>query len=303
MVSVIIPTYNREKTILRAVSSVLNQTYGDLELIVVDDCSTDKTEEIVKSIEDSRVIFVKLEKNSGACVARNTGIAMARGEYIAFQDSDDEWLSNKLEKQLEYLNKTGADVTFHKVRQHFPDSDELNYFPHKEESGFVSHLEISNISLVTTQSIVGKKEVFGHYLFDPAVKKMQDYDWAVRASKEYKFYYISEILVEQYHQNESLSAQGYEVVIRMRQYFLEKYKEEMADNPAFELFHLRAIAQCKTLIGENAADDFRRCYEISGDRRDLMRHVLCKSKILYLIYKLKLLRARKRDVMNHSEKK
>lgn len=99
MVSVIIPSYNRENTIVRAVNSVLNQTYKDIEVIVVDDCSKDRTLELLSSIKDERLKFFKLEKNSGACVARNFGIEKANGEFIAFQDSDDEWLPEKLKSR------------------------------------------------------------------------------------------------------------------------------------------------------------------------------------------------------------
>ena len=96
MVSVIIPSYNREKTIKRAVESGLNQTYKDIEVIVVDDCSSDKTIEILTSIKDKRFSYYKLDKNSGACVARNLGIEKVKGDYIFLHDSDDEWLPDKL---------------------------------------------------------------------------------------------------------------------------------------------------------------------------------------------------------------
>ena len=88
LISVIIPTYNREKTIDRAVDSVLKQTYSNLEVIVVDDGSSDRTEEIVKGISDPRVRFYKLPQNGGAGHARNEGVKLAGGELIAFHDSD-----------------------------------------------------------------------------------------------------------------------------------------------------------------------------------------------------------------------
>ena len=92
---VIIPTYNREGTLLRAVNSVLSQSFTDLELIVVDDGSTDHTRELVESIKDNRLRYI-YQKNAGACAARNKGIDAAEGEFIAFQDSDDVWLKEKL---------------------------------------------------------------------------------------------------------------------------------------------------------------------------------------------------------------
>ena len=89
MVTVVIPTFNRAKVIERAINSVLSQTYTDLELLVIDDCSTDDTKDIISSIKDKRLKYFCLPHNSGACAARNKGIELAAGEYIAFQDSDD----------------------------------------------------------------------------------------------------------------------------------------------------------------------------------------------------------------------
>ena len=109
LVSVIIPTYNREKTITYCLNSVLSQTYKNFEVIIVDDCSTDNTAAMINSHPDSRVRCIVLEKNSGAQAARNRGIKEAKGDWIAFQDSDDEWLPNKLERQINVLSKAGFD--------------------------------------------------------------------------------------------------------------------------------------------------------------------------------------------------
>ena len=106
-VSIIIPTYNRAHLIGRAIQSVLNQTYQNFEIIVVDDGSTDNTEEMIKEFQkhDKRIKYIRHEKNRGGAAARNTGIKVARGEYIAFQDSDDEWLPEKLEKQMDVFQR------------------------------------------------------------------------------------------------------------------------------------------------------------------------------------------------------
>jgi glycosyltransferase involved in cell wall biosynthesis len=102
-VSVVIPTYNRASLLGRAIKSVLEQTYQDFEIIVVDDASTDNTEEVVRNLRDRRIRYLRHEKNRGGSAARNTGIRAAWGQYIAFQDSDDEWLPEKLKKQMEVL--------------------------------------------------------------------------------------------------------------------------------------------------------------------------------------------------------
>jgi glycosyltransferase involved in cell wall biosynthesis len=108
-ISVIIPAYNRDKTIRYCIDSVLGQSVPPSEVIVVDDCSTDGTAEIVRRYSDSRVRCVVLDRNSGAQVARNRGIKEAQCEWIAFQDSDDEWLPGKLEKQIATLAEVNFD--------------------------------------------------------------------------------------------------------------------------------------------------------------------------------------------------
>jgi glycosyltransferase involved in cell wall biosynthesis len=109
-VSVIIPTYNREDLICKPIRSVLNQSYQNFEIIVVDDHSTDDTEKVVEGINDSRIRYIRHQRNSGAAVARNTGIENSKGAYVAFLDSDDEWLPEKLEMQLNLFQKCGSEV-------------------------------------------------------------------------------------------------------------------------------------------------------------------------------------------------
>ncbi|MFC2059680.1 glycosyltransferase family 2 protein [Chloroflexota bacterium] len=104
-VSVIIPTYNRAHLIGRAIQSVLNQTYQDFEIVIIDDGSTDNTEEVVKGFSYDRLRHIQLSEKPGQCVARNTGLKAAKGEYIAVLDDDDSWLDEeKLKKQIEFLD-------------------------------------------------------------------------------------------------------------------------------------------------------------------------------------------------------
>ena len=109
-VSVILPTYNRAHTLKRAIDSVLAQDYPDLELVVVDDCSIDNTQEMVSFIKDNRLRYVRLPENKGVAVARNTGLGYATGEYIAFLDSDDEWLNEKTGLQVRTLEGLGPNT-------------------------------------------------------------------------------------------------------------------------------------------------------------------------------------------------
>ena len=104
-ISIILPTYNRDRLIMRAIQSILDQTYTKWELIIVDDGSTDSTQQIVQSMGEQRISYIKNEQNMGAAASRNHGVKLAHYDYLAFQDSDDVWIVDKLEKQVNYLSK------------------------------------------------------------------------------------------------------------------------------------------------------------------------------------------------------
>ncbi len=105
LISVVIPTYNRADLISISINSAINQSYKNIEIILIDDGSTDNTKEVVQAIHDSRIRYIKHPKNLGGNASRNAGIEAAKGEYIAFLDSDDTWVENKLELQIASIQK------------------------------------------------------------------------------------------------------------------------------------------------------------------------------------------------------
>ena len=128
LVSIITPVYNASKFIEETIKSVQSQTYKEWEIILVDDCSTDNSYEIINkySKNDERIKYIKLEKNSGAAVARNTAIANANGKYIAFLDSDDIWYDNKLEKQISFMKDKNIGFSFTSYELMSEDGELLN---------------------------------------------------------------------------------------------------------------------------------------------------------------------------------
>ena len=115
--SIIMPAYNSEKYIAQAIESVLNQNYTNWELIIINDCSTDNTEQIIKSYQqkdaaNKRIKLINLTQNRGVANARNIGIQNAKGRYIAFLDADDIWQKEKLYKQIQVIESTNADITY-----------------------------------------------------------------------------------------------------------------------------------------------------------------------------------------------
>lgn len=112
LVSIIMAAYNAEKTISIAINSILNQTYTDWELFVINDCSTDATARLVRTYSDSRILLLENDKNSGVSVSRKKGMEAASGEWIAVLDSDDAWTPDKLERQIKLAKETGAELIF-----------------------------------------------------------------------------------------------------------------------------------------------------------------------------------------------
>jgi teichuronic acid biosynthesis glycosyltransferase TuaG len=127
LVSIITPAYNAERFINESIKSVLNQTYSNWEMIIVDDCSTDHTTEVVASYgqNDSRIQLIELERNSGPAIARNTAMDKARGRFIAFLDSDDLWLPNKLERQLDFMLEKDIAFSFTEYGRIKEDGEDL----------------------------------------------------------------------------------------------------------------------------------------------------------------------------------
>ena len=128
LVSIITPVYNAEEFIVQTIESVQAQTYSDWELLLIDACSTDSSAELIKSFtdNDNRIRYVKLNKNSGAAVTRNTGLAMAKGRYIAFLDSDDIWKAQKLEKQMELIKEKDIGFVFTSYRYVMQDGSPMS---------------------------------------------------------------------------------------------------------------------------------------------------------------------------------
>ncbi len=192
MVSVIMPAFNRKKTVLDAVNSVLEQTYRNIELIVVDDGSTDGTAEVLSKIDDSRFKYV-YQENAGACAARNRGIELARGEYIAFHDSDDIWHKDKIKKQIFIFEKINPDIVFCKLLKTYP-SGKVVVYPEYYGEGFLKPVE--NLFGIGTQTIMAKRKVFEKYKFDPQMPRFQEFEMLFRATKEFSIYCVDEALVD-----------------------------------------------------------------------------------------------------------
>lgn len=183
LVSVVIPTYNREATIVRAVKSALKQTWTNIEIIVVDDGSTDGTREAVLAIGDRRVRYLRNEKNLRGGASRNKGGTLALGEYVAFLDSDDEWSEEKVSKQMDAISTHRNPKTVVCYTKLLVKRDGKEFM--EPSRGIGSREQVGDYLFkksghIQTSSLLMSKELFESCLFDSRLIKHQDWDLAIR---------------------------------------------------------------------------------------------------------------------------
>jgi glycosyltransferase involved in cell wall biosynthesis len=181
-VSVVIPTFNRAHLITRAIRSVLSQGIENIEIIVVDDASNDDTEDTIQHLNDCRIYYIKLEKNGGASRARNIGVSMARGEIVAFLDSDDEWLLDMLDTTVSELVATPeCDAVFAGFIRFYDRSPEYIFAPNSAASSSELLVSILLNNFITPQVLVIKKQCFTILGgFDESLSHREDWDFGVR---------------------------------------------------------------------------------------------------------------------------
>lgn len=229
MISVILPTYNRADIISKSVNSVLKQTYTDFELLVIDDGSNDNTEEIIKKFNDRRIRYIKNDTDKhGPAVARNIGIRECVGEYIAFNDSDDEWYEYKLEKQLNFLKEKNADIIFCVMHKKGKGKEQL--IPDKNFSQ--NKCTVENIlkgSFTGTPALFGKAKCLKGDLFDEKINSNEDWELVIRLIQRYKVIYQNEKLVEVSVTDNSVSTDCAAAIASM-EYILSKHNDLYLQN-------------------------------------------------------------------------
>ncbi len=213
-ISIITPVYNCEKYIAQTIENVLNQTYQNFEMILVDDCSTDNSAKIINNyaIDDNRIKYYKLDRNSGAAVARNYALSKSNGRFITYLDSDDLWYSNKLEKQIKFMieNKYGFTCTSYEVIDNLGNKlnkkihmlNEVNYI------GFLTNNLLQTVGIMVDTNIV-KKEL----LIMPNIRRRQDAaTWLQILKSGINCYGFDEILAMYRRTENSLSSNKFKAI-------------------------------------------------------------------------------------------
>ena len=254
-ISVIIPAWNRAHIIGNAIKSVLEQTYPFRELIVVDDASSDNTEEVVRSFADERIVYHRQAVNGGAAAARNAGVNLASSGIIAFLDSDDIWLPEKLEKQMAYW-ELHPDYSMIYSRFHYRADSEDGYAPfegledRKMEGDL--YLELLEKNVIGTPTMLVDRACFLECgAFDVSLRSLEDWEFAVRFAKDYLIGFVNESLTECYIEKATSISANMEEHLRVRFKMLKDHRAFLEQNGKLEylIVGLFSVAQKAGLSG------------------------------------------------------
>ena len=280
MVSIVMPTYNRGYVIKNAIQSVIDQTYKNWELIIVDDGSTDETEDVVAQFRDSRVSYQKYVGNKGANHARNIGINLSQGKLIAFIDSDNIWKVDKLKKQVAVMKTVLADVGVVYCAFERINNEERVYIPDRgmslsaKEEDILSTLFCDNTIDLNTALV--KKQCFDSVGgFDESFPRFQDWEMFFRIilKGRYKVRFIDEAVSENYIQKDSISSSA-EKYIQAMLMFIQKYENDFIENDKMgNLVHAILCWPCDTIPIEKRIEQIS---DVLRNRNEVMQDVWTK---------------------------
>ncbi|HRF70488.1 MAG TPA: glycosyltransferase family 2 protein [Candidatus Pelethenecus sp.] len=223
-ISVIMPAYNASKYIGKAIISVIKQNYSNLELIIIDDCSSDNTSEIIQQFQKNyeNIVYIKMENNSGVAKTRNKGLSIASGQYIAFLDSDDVWLEDKLTKQINIFKENkGIPFTYTAINI-INEKDEIVKKAKRIKTKATYKILLKN-TYVATSTVIIDREVTGDFLM-PLRKSAEDYSLWLMLLKNFGMAKgINEALVNYRKTENSLSANKMKEI----KYFMQVQREDM----------------------------------------------------------------------------
>lgn len=232
LVSIIIPTHNRSEYVKRAIQSCLDQTYEDIEVIVVDDASTDNTEGVVTSFSDERVTYVRNDENLGAPKTRNRGLDLARGEYINFLDDDDELLPEKVREQVALFQTSDVSrlgVVTCDVLMIRGDEEDLR---RNRKQGRIYKDLLTSYCVHGTETMLIKREALADVRFDPSFASNQEYDLSLQLAQSWGFDYVPKLLSRKYASKNQIST-DYDKKLDGTKTLWHKYKEEYKDHGVY----------------------------------------------------------------------
>ncbi len=253
LVSVVLPTRNRAATLRESVDSVLAQTFRDFELLVVDDGSTDETPRLLAGISDPRLRVLRWDVSKGVSAARNRGIRESRGRYVAFQDSDDVWMPEKLGRQLQRFERAGPELGVVYTAYWREEAGQRLCLPakgHPEEREGRLYERLLRGNWISMQTSLVRKDCLERSgVFDEDLPRLVDWDLFLRLSRDWAFGFVNEPLVVYRLQPDSLTAQP-GLLAGAYERILEKYAEDIARQPGLRSWHWAGIGNRLCLSGE-----------------------------------------------------
>lgn len=230
-ISIVTPTYNRPELLKISINSVLSQTYRDFELIVIDDCSSDNTPGVLEGFRDERLKVIRNSSNKGIAAVRNIGVASSQGKYIAFLDDDDEWLPDKLEKQIRIMEDGSESLgcVYSGCLTTGPDGSEIvsTSIP-RYRNKVLNELLLENF-ITTSTTLVKKSCIEKAGLFDEDIPYGEDYDMWIRIAEDFEFDFAPEPLTK-YRIHPNSITKNYAKVINGIGKILSKHRRLFARN-------------------------------------------------------------------------
>lgn len=282
LVSVIIPTYNRADVVKRAIASVQEQFYKNTEIIIVDDASVDDTAAVVQQINDSRIQYICHQNNLGGSEARNTGIKKAQGEYVAFLDSDDVWLSNKLQLQLATISQKKSQdnlVCYSQFQKSFRVFYQKSVLPSKgkEQESIPEYLWLSGGEMLTSTLLISRT-IATATLFKTGLVKHQDLDFVIRLEQQgAKFVFVPQVLAV-WHNEPRRDRISRRVNYQVSLDWIEQYKSQISDR-AYLGFLLKEIVPKMIKEPENKSEANNLIFKAWGEG------IISSFYALYLLIK------------------
>ena len=241
LVSIITPSYNTARFLRETIECVLAQTYTNWEMLIVDDCSTDGTDDVLGSFSDERIRCFKNERNSGAAISRNFALRQARGRWIAFLDSDDLWLPDKLEKQIRFMKENGCAFSYTRYVEMDEDGNRLPVLwtgPRK-----IGRFRMRLFNFMGCLTVMYDRNVIG-LLQTADLKKRNDYALWLRASQKAAAYLLPETLaVYRVRTGGSITDRG-QSPLRLIRYHYALWRTGENKNPVCALFWTAVNLMC-----------------------------------------------------------
>ncbi len=250
IVSVVIPTYNRRTKLKRAVDSVLNQTFKDIEVIIVDNASVDGTQELINGTKDQRIRYIRHDTNKGGPAARNTGIKNAKAPLIALLDDDDEWLPEKLAKQVDKFKQAPSNTgLIYASAEIYDESKQKIICVNPTGLRGQVYKRVLLGTIFGSATVLIKRECFEKVgVFDEDLSSCQDWDMWLRIAQFFDFDCVDEVLARVNMHGEQIST-DYAKLIPGRTRMVQKHAEEFKKYPDIYVTHLKRIGKLHCLNG------------------------------------------------------